>query len=371
MKDINMNSHDLFKKLKESSMYCNAVAWDKVSRIDIDENDSDHFKFVYKDGSFYWFKNGRLHNEDGEAFYCDLDNGTKRKEWYRNGVLHRLDGPAILQNMSTTSLKYFYVDGKRCSPHLYNNQVSSFLLKEYSILSDIDRNNFVKNVKLKNINILDSSYISMGEKDNTILVVFLDEQFNLTKQYWSKDNYVLHRENDLPAVECKKYKMWFKDGLLHRENNPAIIYSDGQREFYKKGRLHCEFGPSIFKISNNKLYYDHFYHLNGVSYSEEEFLKRTQTADLKVEQAKNESSKDENVVTEDNGMAFPLIALAGGALLNKAISNNTTKSKLEQILESLIKKENPESSLDKEIQMHLTTEGTDDADKKRTKHRSS
>ena len=40
-----------------------------------------------------YFKNGKLHREDGPAV---IHNGTK--EWYQNGEKHRVDGPAIITN---------------------------------------------------------------------------------------------------------------------------------------------------------------------------------------------------------------------------------------------------------------------------------
>jgi len=44
----------------------------------------------YSDGSKYWYKNGKLHREDGPA----IENSNGTKEWYKEGNLHREDGPA-------------------------------------------------------------------------------------------------------------------------------------------------------------------------------------------------------------------------------------------------------------------------------------
>ena len=59
---------------------------------------------VYDDGDKLWYKNGKLHREDGPAVER---NGTK--EWWVNGKLHREDGPALELN----STKEWWVNGKR------------------------------------------------------------------------------------------------------------------------------------------------------------------------------------------------------------------------------------------------------------------
>ena len=42
-------------------------------------------------GNKSWYRDGKLHREDGPAF--ELANGNKY--WYRDGKPHREDGPAI------------------------------------------------------------------------------------------------------------------------------------------------------------------------------------------------------------------------------------------------------------------------------------
>ena len=39
----------------------------------------------------YWYKEGKLHREDGPAI--EYKNGIK--EWFQNGIRHRINGPAI------------------------------------------------------------------------------------------------------------------------------------------------------------------------------------------------------------------------------------------------------------------------------------
>jgi hypothetical protein len=42
-------------------------------------------------GNKYWYKNGKLHRDDGPAM--ELVNGDK--EWYKDGKCHRNNGPAV------------------------------------------------------------------------------------------------------------------------------------------------------------------------------------------------------------------------------------------------------------------------------------
>jgi len=52
-----------------------------------------------------WFKNSRLHREDGPAI--EWSNGSK--EWYLEGKIHRIDGPALIRN---DGYKQWYIDDK-------------------------------------------------------------------------------------------------------------------------------------------------------------------------------------------------------------------------------------------------------------------
>lgn len=58
----------------------------------------------HADGSKEYFRDGKLHRDDGPA--VERANGTKL--WYRNGELHREDGPAIEH---ANGKKYWYRNG--------------------------------------------------------------------------------------------------------------------------------------------------------------------------------------------------------------------------------------------------------------------
>ena len=87
--------------------------------------------------------------------------------------------------------------------------------------------------------------------------------------YWFKND-LLHREEDLPAVELfDGKKLWYKEGVLHRNGEPAIITFNEEYMWYQHGLLHREDGPAYvwkFIFGDVQQWY-----LNGIEYSEEDF----------------------------------------------------------------------------------------------------
>lgn len=56
------------------------------------------------------------------------------------------------------------------------------------------------------------------------------------KEWWV--NGLKHRDNDLPAVESLKCKEWWVNGKRHRDNGlPAIEYTNGIKKWYVNGQL--------------------------------------------------------------------------------------------------------------------------------------
>ncbi len=62
-------------------------------------------------GTKRWYKNDKLHRDDGPAVECL--NGTRA--WYKDGNLHRENGPACesFKDDKTLYYKYWYKNGKR------------------------------------------------------------------------------------------------------------------------------------------------------------------------------------------------------------------------------------------------------------------
>lgn len=65
----------------------------------------DHI--IRDDGSQEWYRNGKLHRENGPAVIC---HNHKVFKWYQDGYLHRIDGPAIQWNDRDEE---WWRDGKR------------------------------------------------------------------------------------------------------------------------------------------------------------------------------------------------------------------------------------------------------------------
>jgi hypothetical protein len=82
----------------------------------------------YEGGEKYWYKNGKLHREDGPA----IDYLDKEKLWYKEGERHREDGPAIEY---PNGVSYFYFEDKGY------NEIN---LKDYVVLDHYKgKNNFM------------------------------------------------------------------------------------------------------------------------------------------------------------------------------------------------------------------------------------
>ena len=82
----------------------------------------------------------------------------------------------------------------------------------------------------------------------------------LGNKRWYVEN-KLHRDNDLPAVECTDGdRLWYVEGKLHRDNDlPAIEDSYGDKYWYVDDKRHRESGPAV--VRNNGTYFE--YWING------------------------------------------------------------------------------------------------------------
>jgi hypothetical protein len=68
--------------------------------------DNERYCIESECGDKYWYKNGKLHREDGPAI--ERANGTN--VWYKNDKLHREDGPAI---EFCDGMKIWHLDGEK------------------------------------------------------------------------------------------------------------------------------------------------------------------------------------------------------------------------------------------------------------------
>ncbi len=150
----------------------------------------------YKKGDQEWYQNGKLHRTDGPAI-----EHSDKKEWYQNGELHRIDGPAVViskgDKFYQTGVEKWYQNGE---------------------LHRIDGPAIVN---------------SKGEE----------------KWY---QNGELHRV-DGPAIIEDGEEIWYQNGLKHRVDGPAFIDVRGTKEWYQNGELHRIDGPAIVYSYNDRI----------------------------------------------------------------------------------------------------------------------
>ena len=163
--------------LKSHPQYCDMiidyVKMFKEEEVSKDAQDSN--SVVDENGTKKWYKDRKLHREDGPA--VERANGTL--EWYKDGKLHRDDGPAVERANGNGTLEW-YKNGE-----LHREDGPAF---EYA--------------------------------DGT--------------KKWYKDG-KLHREDGPAVVYTNGTLEWYKDGKLHRKDGPAVVDEDGTLEWYKDG----------------------------------------------------------------------------------------------------------------------------------------
>lgn len=162
-----------------------------------------------KERSLCWYKNDKLHREDGPAVI--YENGSQ--EWYFNGELHR-DNDAPIQNVTILP-----------SP-------------------GSNRQALPNSIYVNNDDLIQTSKVRK-QTYNTSLSSDLKESILL---------------NDNPAViHMDGYKAWYKNGKLHRECGPAVMFRH-RYEWYKHG-VKIE-GPPTLGRNNDILVTDTEWHKN-------------------------------------------------------------------------------------------------------------
>jgi hypothetical protein len=82
---------------------------------------------------------------------------------------------------------------------------------------------------------------------------------------------------DGPAIEWNDgHKQWYINGKLHRLDGPAIERADGYKQWWIDGKLHRLDGPAIEAADRVG------YWIDGVEYTKEEFIAKTQGKELTV-----------------------------------------------------------------------------------------
>jgi antitoxin component YwqK of YwqJK toxin-antitoxin module len=89
----------------------------------------------------------------------------------------------------------------------------------------------------------------------------------------------LHREDGAAVEYASGTKEWYLNGQLHREDGAAVEWADGTNKWYLNGQLHREDGAAVEWADGTKEWY-----LNGEKLTYQEFISRTQTTELTLDQ---------------------------------------------------------------------------------------
>jgi hypothetical protein len=140
---------------------------------------------IEQDGTKLWYKDDKLHREDGPA--VKHDDGRTR--WFLNGRLHRADGPALERVDGSTEWWYkgIYVgSGYKPDPELWTR------------LTSTDANG--------------------GPLLNGCF------------------------------IDLYKTKYWYKDDKKHREDGPAVEFPDGSKSWYFYGKFLNDNDDGFWKL---------------------------------------------------------------------------------------------------------------------------
>ena len=269
------------------------------------------------DGVSNWYKDGKLHREDGPAvrlrdgkvFYY-FDNVKILSKEVLDILVRNKDN--ILQCSKSTSDEQYLSDGLH---HVKYNQSDYFVFIKNGKRHNDDGPAFIcNNVSYWKNGKLHREDGPAVECDMDPCQYFLNgieynkEEFY--KKIMNKKNpavkekvYTVEEFNRLPINErtgCLKHssgdKRWFKEGKLHREGGPAIEFVDGEKRWFKEGKLHREDGPAIEWADGYKEFW-----LKDVSYSSEKGFKQA-LAKLN----KNKPVIKENVYTVEEFFKLPV-----------------------------------------------------------------
>lgn len=155
-----------------------------------------HIK-IDKEGSIFYYNNGRLHRDDGPA--VEQANGVHL--WIQNGLIQNIEYTPAFKTA--------------CEITPSDSLVTDSLTNE------------IKYIK-----------IVYGEK------------------YYYKDSSltIIHR-NDGPAYTGKDGEMWYINGKIHRTDGPALLYPNGSEAWFKDGLIHRDGGPAVTDVTGTKVWY--------------------------------------------------------------------------------------------------------------------
>ncbi len=205
--------------------------------------DGDKPAIIRTNGVQEWWRNGQRHrNGDKPAIEAISATGWWR-EWYKDDKRHRYGKPAM---ESSRGIKCFYNKGKLVKDEtipLIEHRVDWEFLKDIRKIWKRIGHEGVPNPDC-NCGFLGPGkpHFCLHEKDGN--------------KFWLSWG-VLHREDDLPAVELKDgTKEWWIWGKRHRKGAPAVVRANGNKEWWWFGKRHREGDkPAIELKDGDKLWF--------------------------------------------------------------------------------------------------------------------
>ncbi len=175
-----------------------------------------------------WYKNGRIHRNDGPAVIHDDVLGyykhevphrvdgpaiqcfnSRSERWWMNGKLHRVDGPAVIENDYCTQ---WWRDGE---------------LHRIAGPADISTDSRTWYVHGE------CHRIDSGPTHISTEVL----------EWWHRGE--LHNPYGPAVVRYDGTSVWFEHGKRHRNEGPAVVYNDGYCAYWKHGILIDVDRPSV------------------------------------------------------------------------------------------------------------------------------
>jgi hypothetical protein len=196
-------------------------------------------KVTKENGSVVWYKDDKLHREDGPA----VDRQDGHKEWWLNGERHRDDGPAI-ENHSGE--KYWYIDGVHLPEKECKNQTSS---KKESIIPSTKQQMFSIYAENNLQHLLDENGIQLNETGTHYKNSKLNEHYlNFCKTV----DMVLDHTNSLKRkrlfVIASKLKEKIEDFNRYQFSEKPSAHLSYGKAFTEARRLGVKFPDKKFYI---------------------------------------------------------------------------------------------------------------------------
>jgi hypothetical protein len=198
------------------------------------------------DGSKIWYKNGKIHRDDGPAIIA-VDGS---QFWSKDGKRHREDGPAVVR---IGGAEEYWLNGKQYTQEEFEKKLDKAdMLVSEGVVSYLNSNGELHNLngpaRIYPNGVREWYKNGFLHRTDGPAVINTDgsEQWYL--------NGLIHRDGGPAVIYVRAYSKWYTHGKLNRNDGPAVEYVNGTKKWYKNGLLHRVDGPAIME-ANGDLYW--------------------------------------------------------------------------------------------------------------------